>query len=204
MSDAIQLDDKLPTPHNARTDVYHPSLLVKIIFGVVSVIWVLGIVVACIQLISLPALFIVLSRLEIIWDRISQFTPLGPYPQINVTNTTALFLLLLTVVVVSAIFLWIVWHLRKLIQAIKAGNPFSPENPGRIRKIGYAILLWAPVDKLIFFLLFKLFGLHYLFLGSGISTRPFLEMIFFGLVVLVIAEVFQRGVKLQQEQELTI
>ena len=92
------------------------------------------------------------------------------------------------------------------MQAIKQGKIFIPENPSRIRRIAYAIFLWAPIEILFYGVMFRGFPVNMapLIPISGMPIRVFLELIFFGLAILVIAEVFQRGVKLQQEQDLTV
>ena len=184
MSDNAQLNDKLPTAPEPEADSYHPSLLVKIIFALVNAIWILGIAAVIVQLVYYPYFIVTPPRLR--------------------GSLIALILFCITMIVSSLIFLWIVWHLRKLIRSIKAGSPFFHQNPGRIRKIGYATLLWAPVNGIAAFLFFKSATSQVAYPVKDLSALPFLEMIFLGLMILVIAEVFDRGAKLQHEQDLTV
>jgi hypothetical protein len=183
---------------------YQPSLLVKMLFTAVNIIWVLGIIVACIQLIFLPPLIITLPQLKMFWNNTMQTYPMNLHPEFGIKSWTASIFFYLTSIVVSVIFLWIVWYLRKLIRTIKEGNPFLPENPGRIRKIAYAILVWAPFELMTYGSMYRAFTIQSHIPGGFIQLRPSLEMIFLGLVILVIAEVFKQGVKLQQEQDLTV
>jgi|GEM_PF-3148159 len=204
MSNATILSDRAPTAPDVTPSAYQPSLLVKMLFGTVNIIWVLGVIIACIQLIFLPPLLITLPQLKMFWNNAMQTYPMNLHPQFGVKSWAASIFFYLTSIMVSVIFLWIVWHLRKLIRTIKEGNPFLPENPGRIRKIAYAILVWAPVEMMTYGSMYRAFTIQSPFLGGGIQLRPILEMIFLGLAILVIGEVFERGVKLQQEQDLTV
>lgn len=107
----------------------------------------------------------------------------------------------------SAIFVWIVYHLRLILRSVKKGTPFAKENPKRIRKVAWAVLAWGPIRLLSFFLKGR-----FLFLGMGKAMSAmapmfmitFWELIFVGLGILVIAQIFERGIVLQQEHDLTV
>jgi hypothetical protein len=184
MSDTAHSNDRAHKSPTVEANSYHPSPLVKIIFGLVNTIWFLGIAAVIVQLIYYPYFILTPPRLR--------------------GSLIALILFSITMIVSSLIFLWIVWHLRKLIQSIRAGSPFLHQNPGRIRKIGYATLLWAPVNRIAAFLFFKSATYQIAFPIKSTLGLPFLEMVFLGLMILVIAEVFDRGAKLQHEQDLTV
>jgi hypothetical protein len=104
----------------------------------------------------------------------------------------------------SAVYLWIVISLRKLMQTVKANDPFDHDNPGRIRKIAYAVFALVPVD-IVGNLLVKGFELTF-------GTVVFVELlwssvfkfIFLGFGLLVIAKVFDLGVELQRDKRMTI
>ena len=91
----------------------------------------------------------------------------------------------------SLITLWILYHLRCFFRLVAQGHPFAPEIPRRTRSIGYAIIWLHYLDALP--------GPH-LIVGGGWSA----ELIFIGLVILVLARVFEVGVGMQEEQNLTV
>jgi len=107
---------------------------------------------------------------------------------------------LLTVVV----FLWIIHYLRKLVQTVEQNHPFDQANPGRIRRIAYGVFVWMPL---------RIFSEVMLKGPSGVlKTENFFDLlrsdvlmlVFLGTAILVIAKVFEAGVRLEQDQTLTI
>jgi hypothetical protein len=182
---------------------YEPSFLVKALSLFVNIIWVLGIIGACAQLLLAPLGLLRIAQFHI---NTMPFNFMKGFFYFGFGGLPSIMLASLISLLIWVIFLWIVWHLRKLILAIKEGRPFHPENPGRIRKIAYAVLLWAPVEILFYGIMFRglAVNLRPISSFSGMPVRVFFELIFFGLAILVIAEVFQRGVQLQREQDLTV
>ena len=106
----------------------------------------------------------------------------------------------------SAIFLWIIWHLRLILKSLKVSTPFAKENPSRIRKVAYGVLAWGPIRLISFFLGNKLImtgiGLYVNALLHSFSII-FIEFIFV-VGILVIAQIFERGIILQQDHDLTV
>ena len=102
----------------------------------------------------------------------------------------------------SLITLWILYHLRCFFRLVAQGSPFAPEIPRRTRSIGYAIIAWSPLTALASIWLHYLDALPgpHLIVGGGWSA----ELIFIGLVILVLARVFEVGVGMQEEQNLTV
>ena len=104
----------------------------------------------------------------------------------------------------SAAYLWIVYLLRRLMLTVKSNNPFDLENPGRIRKIAYAVFALVPVD-IAGNILIKGFQ-------TTLNTVNFADLLwgslfkltFLGFSLLVIAKVFDLGVELQRDQKMTI
>jgi hypothetical protein len=201
MSNAIILNDRAPTVPDVTPSACRPSLLIRTLAILVNIMWVLGIIGAATQLIFTPFGFLRLIKLRTL--PLDMMTNLFHFGLVSMAATIILYFVSM---LIWGIFLWIVWHLRKLMQTIKDGKPFLPENPGRIRKIAYAILLWAPIETLFYGVMFRGFAVNVgpMFPTGGMPVRIFLELVFFGLAVLVIAEVFERGVNLQQEQDLTV
>ncbi len=105
----------------------------------------------------------------------------------------------------SAVYLWIIYFLRKLMLTVKENNPFDPMNPGRIRRIAYGVFTLVPVD---------IFNKIWMkgFYPPTFATTDFVDILwgslfkltFLGFGILVIAKVFELGVVLKDEQKLTI
>lgn len=104
----------------------------------------------------------------------------------------------------------IVIQLAKFFKTLTNGHPFVKENGKRIQIIGLSIILGALFNFLIqtgSFILLKsqihLEGAHFPLLRySLMELHPI--TILTGFIILVIAEIFRLGTRLQEEQELTI
>ncbi len=103
-------------------------------------------------------------------------------------------------------FMWAAYQLRKVMQSVKQGDPFNAANPGRIRIIGYVVLAWSPIEALWSHIAFRLHAVELEFPGATVdlSNSYHSDLVLLGLVVLVLAQVFAVGVRLHQEQALTI
>ncbi len=106
-----------------------------------------------------------------------------------------------------AIGLLIIYQLRKILNTISSGNPFSSENSSRIRVIGYAVIAASILNALLSYLV----GLYF----TTLIDLPGLELIvnirlqdfagvFVGVIIIILAEVFQHGARLQEEIDLTV
>lgn len=93
----------------------------------------------------------------------------------------------------------IVGLLRRIFVTLTAGDPFHPDNVGRLRLIG-GILAALEVGRYAFF------GIaSWLFAGIEHDKHGFSVNTWFSvLVVFVLAEVFREGARLRREAELTI
>ncbi|HVO77155.1 MAG TPA: DUF2975 domain-containing protein [Candidatus Bathyarchaeia archaeon] len=97
-----------------------------------------------------------------------------------------------------------------IFEDVSAGRPFVRENAKRLRIVGYAMAgstLYAMLAQLGIFVLFwkqimmkEASFTWYWFLKDAFSPG----LLFGGLVVIVISEVFRLGNKLQEEHELTV
>ena len=103
-------------------------------------------------------------------------------------------------------FLYGAYQMRRFFRTVKDGVPFHPDNPKRIRRIGYVVMAWGPAQG-FFFLLQGWLTLREVQVPADDLTIPgniMPGLIFVGLVIVVIAQIFDMGVKLQQEQNLTV
>jgi hypothetical protein len=107
-------------------------------------------------------------------------------------------------IISKAFFLWIIYHLRKLLTTVKQGNPFEKRNPVWIRHIAYGFFFWIPF-QVIETIWYK--GFSYTFKTDywfGVLFFHIMMPLFIGMVILIIARVFEAGVRMQQDQSLTI
>ena len=110
------------------------------------------------------------------------------------------------------IFAYLVFSTRKIILTVLDESPFIKRNADRIRKIG-TVLVAVPILTSIVTLLISylnLLNLGYYYSIKGIKSI-FINLnifdwnaVLFGFLFLAISEVFRIGVKLKEEQDLTV
>lgn len=104
-----------------------------------------------------------------------------------------------------AAFLLIVFNLKNFIASVRDGQPFILKNPRRLSIIAYVLILVGPIVGI----------LQYILSGALIPHKPpavelgasfdlHLITVVIGLIIMVIASVFEAGVRLQQDRDLTI
>lgn len=112
-----------------------------------------------------------------------------------------------TAVVVSSVpWLIVLILLRKIFQTMAAGHPFADQNAPRIRWIGILVIVFGVLTQLIqwtaTWLAMNTLDASGLHLETRIS--PDLAIVFVGLVIIALAEVFAHGSRLQTESDLTV
>ena len=106
----------------------------------------------------------------------------------------------------AALMLMFLHHLRRIFQRVRAGTPFDATNALRLRWLGLlalALAMVTGVSELVTSLAVR---------GRLISERVEVplglsvdgSLVFFGLVLLALAEIFRRGAELEEEQSLTV
>ncbi|MGZ4886383.1 MAG: DUF2975 domain-containing protein [Candidatus Aminicenantales bacterium] len=107
-------------------------------------------------------------------------------------------------VLTGPFYFFIAYCIFRLIKLISRGEPFSPANPRYIRRIGYAVLGLAGIH-VIAAGLFE-FTAPEVALGDSLIRILYggLSTVLLGFGILVIARVLEAGVKLQQDQNLTV
>ena len=104
----------------------------------------------------------------------------------------------------GAVYFFIAYCVFKLISLISRGEPFSPSSPRHIRRIGYAVFCLAFINATVNAVSeftwpgFLVSEAMVRILYSGLST------LLLGFGFLVIARVIEVGVRLQQDQNLTV
>jgi hypothetical protein len=105
-----------------------------------------------------------------------------------------------------ALFLWVLAQLRGLFRTLSARKPFVPANAARVRRIAWAVILGELARTAVVFFERYYAMTHFSVAGLAFDARPDLNVfaIINGLIILVIAEVFREGTRLNEEQSLTI
>lgn len=108
--------------------------------------------------------------------------------------------------------LYVIGQLRRIMASLVAERPFLAENAGRVRRIGIAALVLALVQwvgNMVAgtFVVTQISPLES-FRASGAEARvtanPDMTLVFFGVLILILAEVFRRGAQLQEDSDLTV
>lgn len=102
--------------------------------------------------------------------------------------------------------LYVFDQLRRLMQSIAGGTPFTADSAGRIRRMGLAFLAAAVVETAGTCAMGRYFSRCIAI--PGVAIRPALQIpfgtILTGLIILCLAEAFRYGAKLQEEHDLTV
>ena len=167
------------------------SSFLKIILDVVQVALTIGIIATLIA--SLLALAI-----NFVPSLVSKVTILGASDQAAIRRLIFAYILLIALNI--ATIMVIVSRLRRIFATLTAGDPFDPENVGRLRMVGL-MLAALEVER------YPLAAGAAMISPSRITSTSMginLTAWFAVLVVFVLAEVFREGARLRREAELTI
>ncbi len=109
-------------------------------------------------------------------------------------------------IVFFAIGLWAIGQLRVVFRTLRDGHPFVRANAKRIRAIGYAVVVGEIARSAIVFYENYYAMTHFAADGLRFEAQPDLNVLAIvgGLIILVIAEVFKAGTRLDEEQALTV
>jgi hypothetical protein len=113
---------------------------------------------------------------------------------------------MLTLVAMLLFAGWAIQQLRELFRALRNRQVFAPKNVRRVQRVGWAVILAEPVRALITYSAQNFARSHFVADGIRFVTDINLNLgtIFGGLAILVIAEVFRAGTRLDEDQSLTI
>ena len=97
-------------------------------------------------------------------------------------------------------------QLRCVFRSVLRGQPFVEDNARRIRRVGLALVCWSLVVPLIEYFatlpVLREVRVYGLILRPPIDLK--LELLFAGLAILVLAEIFRQASDLQRDQSLTV
>ena len=125
---------------------------------------------------------------------------------IETLTLSAIYLKMLGAIFEALVFIYIVYLLKRIFRNLRTGSFFIRENGVFITKIGLSIIL------ITFFIdVFNYFVSNYVsnvLTISNIEFKPFINfhfnLIFLGLLILAIAQIFIKGTEMKIDQDLTI
>jgi len=104
------------------------------------------------------------------------------------------------------ILMVVLYQLRNIMATLAAGSPFVAANAGRIRFIGWTVIAGHLLQGFIEFIgqvvvkaSFQATGITF-----GWTYHMSVQTLFWGFVILALAEVFRLGVELREDQSLTV
>jgi len=105
-----------------------------------------------------------------------------------------------------ALLLWALSQLRAVLCTLRDGKPFTPANALRIRRIAWLAIVGELVRAAVVFFENRYAVTHFVSEGLHFSARPEVNVfaIVNGLIILVVAEVFRIGARLDEDQSLTV
>ena len=108
--------------------------------------------------------------------------------------------------VMMALVLWIVAELAALCRTIRDGHPFAPRNAGRIRRLALALVLGEVARAAIVYTAHAYAAAHFSAAHLRFTASPHVDAwaIVGALVLLVLAEAFRTGTRLDEDQSLTV
>ncbi|MCX6568082.1 MAG: DUF2975 domain-containing protein [Candidatus Aminicenantes bacterium] len=104
----------------------------------------------------------------------------------------------------GAAFFFIGFSIFKLINLISRGEPFSPASPRHIRRIACAVFFLAAINVVVNVISVFKWPEDFLTKSAVWAICSTLSMLLLGLGFLVIARVLEVGVRIQQDQNLTV
>lgn len=96
----------------------------------------------------------------------------------------------------------VLYFLMRILEPAKAGDPFHPKTPVRLRMMGCVVVMGSLLRT--YFCAVLLYPWRAAGQGASVSWAIDTDAIFMGIVLVVLAEVFRRGYVLKTESELTV
>jgi len=112
----------------------------------------------------------------------------------------------LLLILVMGVALWLTTELQRVLRTVRDGKPFAASNATRVRRIAWVLIAGEFVRATIVYLENSYAATHFTAEGLRFTARPDLSVaaIIQGLIILVIAEVFRAGTRLDEDQSLTV
>jgi hypothetical protein len=112
----------------------------------------------------------------------------------------------LLLVVAVGILLWLATELQRVLRTVRDGKPFAQSNATRVRRIGWVVIVGEFARAAIVYLENSYAASHFTAEGLRFTARADFSVlaILEGVIILVIAEVFRVGTRLDEDQSLTV
>ena len=112
----------------------------------------------------------------------------------------------LLLILAMGVGLWLTTQLQRVLRTVRDGKPFAPSNATRVRRIAWVLIAGEFVRGAIVYLENSYAATHFTAEGLRFTARPDLSLaaVIEGLIILVIAEVFRAGTRLDEDQSLTV
>jgi hypothetical protein len=125
---------------------------------------------------------------------------------IRTRNKPSWLLLMATVELIMLAVLYLYGKLRAIMRSVLRDQPFDPENAGRIRKVGLVVVIWGLAAPFLKYFS-AVFWIERVSVTGLVLKPPIdfnLEILFLGLAIIVLSEIFNRAAALQKDQSLTV
>ena len=102
--------------------------------------------------------------------------------------------------------IYVLYLFRLFLRTVRENSPFAPENPQRLKRIGYLVTAAGPVAGIMNNIYARIY-MHYIDLPGAtieVTKNDYAYPIFLGLMIIVIAQIFDMAVKMKLEQDLTV
>ncbi len=127
---------------------------------------------------------------------------------IDTSSPTALYVFTLITELGGVVALYVLLQLRALFASLVSGMNFAPENSGRIRKIGFVIIVWTLVNPVLQYFGGQVILSEYSLSVPGIQLNPAFEIsgmaIFIGVAMIILSGVLNEATRIHDDQQLTI
>ncbi len=121
----------------------------------------------------------------------------------NVKNsTTNTMLMICYLIALEALIITVLYSMRKLFKSLKEEKPFTAENIKNLKIIALAVLMYFPLDWLVHLANVSIasslegYGEFY-----TLSWQPKLWIVLLSVIIYVLANIFQYGLKLDEENK---
>ncbi len=116
---------------------------------------------------------------------------------------------LITATLSLAYLVYLLVILKSILKNVKKDQVFIETNVKKIKLLAYSLILWAFVSSFLQFILTKSFMTVLFEQGISQEIRIYdfsldLQTVFFGLIILLLSEIFSHGVHLQNEYDATV
>lgn len=113
-----------------------------------------------------------------------------------------------SVIAIAALLatLWVLNQFRALFRTLSDNQPFAPSNAMRVRRIGWSVIVGELARGAIVYFESRYAMQHFSIPGMQLESRFDVNTVALvsGLMVLVLAEVLREGIRLHEEQSLTV